>query len=171
MQVFLPEWIHSETGIGSPALFEKIVQNDSNDCHNVGAVEQLRTSDKPNQVKHKNQPESFLRLTSRKGELEGSNLSVLISTPYCFSLRIHCYASARASKSTQEQPREASLTFGFGAELFSGNTTFVRFPRLQGACGMLWLSIDSSSTCCFASTRLFRFNSFVSTSDSKNSCC
>ena len=55
VQVFLPEWIHSETGIGSPALFEKIVQNDSNDCHNVGAVEQLRTSDKPNQVKHKNQ--------------------------------------------------------------------------------------------------------------------
>ena len=140
----------------------------------MGAVAQLRTSDKPNQVKHKNQPESSLRLTSRKGELEGSNLSVLISTPYCFSLRIHCYASARASKSTQEQPRESSLTFGCGAELFSATTlvaAFVRFPRLQGACGMLWLSIDSSSTCCFASTRLFRFNSFVSTYDSENNCC
>ena len=91
MQVFLPEWIHSETGIGSPALFEKIVQNDSNDCHNVGAVEQLRTSDKPNQVKHKNQPESSLRLTSRKGELEGSNLSVFlnISVVLFFIVEVH----------------------------------------------------------------------------------
>jgi hypothetical protein len=117
--VFLPEWIHSETGIGSPALFEKIGQNDSNDCRNVvGCL--TATHVRHTQPSKAYEPTGlFLRLTSRKGELEGSNLSVLMSTPYCFSLRICCYASARAFKSTQEQPREASLTFGFGAELFS----------------------------------------------------
>ncbi len=152
MQVFLPEWIHSATGIGSPALVEKIVQNDSNGCHTVGAVEQLRTSDKLYQVKHKNQQESPQAVAWEIWKVQTSQCLLTlpnVSSPY------HCYASARASKSTQEQPREASLTFGFGAELFSGNAAFVRFPLLHGAFGMLLLCLFCTSTCCFASTRLF----------------
>jgi hypothetical protein len=85
-------WIYYRERNRKSCPIEKILQNSSDACRNVGAVVQLRTSGKHNQVKHKNRPESFLRQLgsqqcetgSLKGDLEGANLSVFLNTPYCF---------------------------------------------------------------------------------------
>jgi hypothetical protein len=95
------------------------VQNHQGVCCNVGAGITAPRAQACLIKKSIRTDRFFLRLTCRKGELEGSNLSVFLNTPYCFSQRIRCYASARASKSTQEQPREASLTDRFERERHS----------------------------------------------------
>ncbi len=111
-----------------------------------------------NQVKHKNWPESSLRLTCRKGDLEGANQPVFLNTPNCFvsvfivTLPQECY---QKTKSSLER-----LLLHLASEpssfLFCDEN---RFCSISSFAGSLWNALVKHWQQLHL---LFRFNTFVS---------